>query len=195
MTPARLFPLSSMAVCLLFAIPVAAQEVAENPVYKNWEKFPVGSSVTYRSITKTPDFEAIQEYTLVLKDKTPDRVVIEKQLTSIDPQGNRTTYPAMTSENPKVYKLPKGVKVEKNKKQPGLKGEGEEELEILGRKIKAQWFKATSKVEAGDTHTSSWSSAEIPGGLIKAENDTPATKSLNTVELISMTIPEAGTKD
>ncbi len=162
----------------------------DNPVYKNWSKFPVGSSVSYRSTTTTEGFRNVQEYTLELKAKGPDRITIEKRLSVIDSNGIRMNYPAMTSENPRQYQLPKGAKPPSSQKQPGLKEEGEEDLEVLDRTIRTRWFKATTKVEAGDMHTHSWSSDAIPGGLVKAVNETPATGSINTVEIIALKIPE-----
>lgn len=169
---------------------VSGQTTIDNPVYKNWNKFPVGTSVSYRSTTTSEGFRNVQEYTLELKAKGPDRITIEKRLSVIDSNGIRMNYPAMTSENPRQYKLSKGATPPSEQNQPGLKGEGEEELEIIDRKIKTRWFKATTKVEAGEMDTQSWSSDEVPGGLVKAINATPATGSVNTVEIIGLKIPE-----
>jgi hypothetical protein len=165
-----------------------AQEEVENPVYSNWAVFKPGTTVSYRSITETPELKSVQEYSLTLKSVTKDKLVIERILTVVMEDGTRMDYPAMTSDNPRTYKLPKGAKRPDPAKPAGVKETGEEELEMLGEKIKTKWYKAVSKVEAGDTFTQSWTSAEIPGGLVKAINETPATKSVNTVELISMNI-------
>ncbi len=165
-----------------------AQEEVDNPVYKNWSQFKPGSSVAYRSVTVTPEFESTQEYTLTLKEVTPKKLVIERVLVAIMPDGTRMEYPAMESENPKSYKLPKGAPKPDPSKPAGVKEKGEEELELLGRTFKTEWYKAVSKVEAGDTFTQSWTCKEIPGGLVKATNETPATKSINTVEMISLEI-------
>lgn len=188
----RPFLFLSLMVAILRCGPTkaGAQEEVENPVYKNWSQFKPGSSVAYRSVTVTPEFESTQEYTLTLKEVTPQKLVIERVLVAIMPDGTRMEYPAMESENPKSYKLPKGAPKPDPTKSVGVKEKGEEELELLGKKFKTEWYKAVSKVEAGDTFTKSWTCKEIPGGLVKATNETPATKSINTVEMISLEIKE-----
>jgi hypothetical protein len=181
-----------MALGVLGTVDIAqshAQEEVDNPVFRNWKDFPVGSTVSYRSTTKAGENANIQEFTLRLKAKTADRITIERQLTAIMPDGTRQEYPAMTSENARIYRLPKGAERPDPNKPKGVTATGEEELEMLGRKIKAKWFKAKMRVEAGDMFTHSWSSDQVPGGLVKAVNETPATKSVNTVELIELKIP------
>src|SRR6056297_2674424 len=141
-----------MVFCGLGTVDIAqchAQEEVDNPVFRNWKDFPVGSTVSYRSTTKAGENSNIQEFTLRLKAKTAERITIERQLTAIMPDGTRQEYPAMTSENARVYRLPKGVVRPDPNKPKGVIAEGEEELEMLGRKIKAKWFKAKMRVEAG----------------------------------------------
>ncbi len=43
-------------------------------------------------------------------------------------------------------------------------------------------------MEAGTTESKSWSSAGVPGGLLKSVSETPAVKSTTTVELIGVDI-------
>lgn len=185
-------------VCVLMLVSVAsllqnsslshAQEEVDNPVYSNWAVFKPGTTVSYRSVTETPELKSVQEYSLTLKSVSKDKLVIERVLTVVMEDGTRMDYPAMTSDNPRTYKLPKGAKRPDPAKPAGVKETGEEELEILGEKMQAKWYKAVTKVEAGETFTQSWTSTDIPGGLVKAVNETPATKSVNTVELISKNI-------
>ena len=190
-------PLYQRSICLLVAgclwtsmsIAAVAQQEIDNPVYRNWQDFPVGSQVTYRSVTTVGEDVSKQEYTLTLKSKDKNKIVIERQLTAFLPDGVQQIFPAMTSQNQRKFRLPKGVDPPNPDKPNGVTEQGEEELEWLGRKLKTKWFKAKMRVEAGEMFTHSWSSSAIPGGLVKAVNETPATKSVNTVELIELKIP------
>jgi hypothetical protein len=164
--------------------------VVENPIYNNWRRFPVGSKVTYRSVTEADGAETVQELVYRLKDKTDDRVVIGRQVIFILPGGQRREIPEMTSENARTYRLGEDAKRPDPENPPGLLEKGEEELEILGKKIETEWFYSKMRVEAGDMLTRSWSSKAVPGGLVKSVSETPATNSVHRIELIGMEIPE-----
>lgn len=169
--------------------PVRAQEEVENPIFKNWSRFPVGSKVTYSSVTESEESETKQELIYTLKEKTKDRVVIGRQVVFLLPDGSRNEIPEMTSQNARTYRLAPGFKRPDPDNPPGLMEKGEERVELAGRKIKTEWFKAKMRVEAGDMFTRSWSSADVPGGLVKSISETPATKSVHRIELIAMQIP------
>lgn len=165
------------------------QEEVENPIFKNWNRFPVGSKVTYSSVTESEESETKQELIYTLKEKTKERVVIGRQVVFILPDGTRNEIPEMTSQNARTYRLAPGFKRPDPDNPPGLMDKGEEVVELVGRKIKTEWFKSKMRVEAGDMFTRSWSSVDVPGGLVKSISETPATKSVHRIELIAMEIP------
>lgn len=169
-----------------FATVACAQTVVDNPAYKNWANFDVGSSATYSSITVASGAKTHQEYTLTLVELTDEKAVVERRLSVVMPDGSRMTYPAMTSTNPRTYKLRKGMKVADPENPEGVKDKGEEVVEVAGTKVDAKWVKMESKVEAGTTYSQTWYSKEIPGGLLKSVNETPATDSVTTVYLLEM---------
>lgn len=184
------FCMSLLLAMLVFSTGAAAQGVVENPAFKNWENFSVGSSATYTSITVASGAQTHQEYTLTLVGLTDQKAEVERRLSVVMPDGTRMTYPAMTSNNPRTYKLRKGMKLADPENPDGVTEKGEEEVEVADTKVKAKWVKMEAKVEAGTTYSQTWFSKDIPGGLLKSVNKTPATDSVTTVTLIEMKLVE-----
>ncbi len=108
---------------------------------------------------------------------------------TVNLDGKQTRNRPQRFENPRALTLPPGVKPDQSGNVDGLIGEGRETVKVAGRDYDARWFKARSKIEAGETFTHSWSSDEVPGGLLKSVNTTPANKSSMTMELVEVKIP------
>ena len=176
-----------LASCSL-ALPSLAAEKAENPVYKSWAGFKKGATVTYRSVSNIGDtkYESTMTYSLV--ELTRDKAVVEIQVT-VNAGGKEVKNRPQKFDNPRNLTLPPGVRPEEFGKVQGLIGEGQETVKVGGREFQAKWYKAKGKVEAGDTFTHSWSSDEVPGGLIKSVVTTPANRSSMTMELVDLKLP------
>jgi len=180
----------ALALCV-FAVARPAVAVAdriENPVYKNWAGFKPGTSVVYRStsLVGASRFESTYAYTLI--ELTADKAVVEMQVT-VDSAGKRTKNRPMRLENPRALALPPGTRPEAFGKAEGMTEQGEEVVKVAGKDYKAKWYKAKGKSDLGETFTHAWSSDEVPGGLVKSVNTTPANKSSMTMELVEVKLP------
>lgn len=151
----------------------------ENPPYKNWASFKVGASVTLKQTivdksgddpsridaTARPAGAVVQMNTYKLILSTPQMVVVEMTQSDVEPGSEvehapvKVTYAAKVDQKFAEGKLPKS-------KVGGFK-EGEEELEVAGKKIKCQWVE--SEIKAGNETSLAriWTSNEVPGGIVK----------------------------
>lgn len=158
----------------------------ENPVYANWKNFDAGTIVRYRQVTRTPDFEEKRILIYELKARSESEMVIEFRNYVEDAGEDSANSQQITAR--RFFRLPPGVSKSDFGKPKGRTAEGKEKLSLLGTEYEADWNVARVQVEAGTTESKSWSSAAVPGGLLKSVSDTPAVKSTTTVELIGLDI-------
>ena len=188
MTPTTLARIALAVVALPLATPAPAAEKAANPVYQSWERFSQGTSIVHKPIydTSMNKYEVTMTYTLV--ERTRDKVVVEMQVTT-RVNGVETRNRPMKMDNPRAIPLPPGAKAPPAGKIEGMTDQGEEIVKIAGREVKAKWYKARNKVEGNDNFTRSWSSDEVPGGLVKSVTTTPGNKSSMLMELVEIKAP------
>lgn len=125
-------------------------------------------------------------YTLI--ELTNTKAVIEIMVTSRT-NGMETVHPALRFDNARFFTMPPGVKRENFGKPQGLLEEGTETITVDDIEYEATWRKLKNRVQAGDTFTQSWSSPEVPGGLLRSVSETPATGSITTIELVEIHLP------
>jgi len=155
----KTLPALSCVEGLLIAIGcLALQEDPENPDYKRWSASKVGSWVKYKTElvvgeNKTP---VPQEMTWTLIELDDKKAVVEEVLVS-------TLAPTEKQEKPKkrTYKA-KGAKKETIEK------EGDEELEVAGKKLACHWTLVTPPSTGGGS-VKTWVSPEVPGGIARLE--------------------------
>jgi hypothetical protein len=167
-----------------------AGEPVEHPSYKPWGKFPVGTSVTVRTITDSTKNAGHTETSIVytLKDKGADFVVVESQATTKYADGRVEKNPPASTRTPRLIALPPGVKREDWGKPPA--GEtGTEVLKVLNREFKTTWYKSTGTTDAGAYTQQVWSSDDMPGGLVKSVTEVKAVEETTTLEVVALTIP------
>lgn len=168
--------------------PIPGGEQFESPVYKLWAKFPVGSRVVQKSTTENEDNKTektVTTITYALKQKTDEFIVVESQATTVHYTGRVETNPSAEAKTKKFFTLPPGVK----RPEPKKAEEGEDELKVAGKGYKAKWTKEKSYTEAGDLFAQTWTSDDIPGGLLKSVSKVPSKKATITVEVTEVTIP------
>jgi len=164
-------------VVLGLAAPVAlGQDMVDNPHYKSWSSFKVGAmvklQVTTEVVVGTQKMTTNTTMTSTLKELTADKAVVEI-VTEMDMAGTKTAMPATKQEiAAKVAKSgattqPAGVTVTK-------KGEGDEEVAVGDKKVKAHWVQNEMTSAQMASTSKVWTSAEVPGGMVKME--TQATK-------------------
>lgn len=168
-----------------------AGELVEHPSYKLWGKFPKGSSVTQRTITDSTKSAGHTETTIVytLKDKGDDFVVVESQATTKYADGRVETNPPSNTRTPRFIALPPGIKREEWGKPSAGGASGAESLKVLNREFKCDWTESKGTTDAGAYVQKVWTSADMPGGLVKSVTEVKAVEETTTIEVTALTIP------
>ncbi|WP_432797031.1 hypothetical protein [Poriferisphaera sp. WC338] len=145
------------------------ETLVANPLYDNWALFGVGTSVDQTIVTKTDEGEVKVLATLVLKSIDDKQAVVSMTRKVVAANGE-VTQPA---EEVLIPKRVTQAEADGYLNPPGKVGEGEEVLEVLGKKIKARWVEVKKEDATGSVVTRIWMSAGqgeedvIPGMLVK----------------------------
>lgn len=139
--------------------------LVDSPKYLAWKKFPVGSKVTYyvsmlnevrpgsNQYTKTRI--ATNTFTLASIDDT--RAVVKE-----DGIAYRMSGPPINSTNELTYQA---REVKPAEDAGATVTQGDETLSINGKKIASHWV-CVAKTGDPETFTKTWTSDEVPGGLV-----------------------------
>jgi len=140
-----------------------AADKVENPEYKQWAKFKVGSSVTFTSENPAAGRPSIPNTrTVTLLEVTPEKVVVGEKHTSAaaaDADARRIDIPA---------KIEKAESPAANDPKVEVK-ESAEEIDVAGAKVKCKVIETTSAGSRGIKLISKiWTSDDVPGGLVRS---------------------------
>jgi hypothetical protein len=171
----RFLPALAALTCLALATARGADtdDLVTNPRYKGWANFKPGATVTHKEKTRFPAGSPAGKYypagvderdvTYKLVSVTPDKVVIEtvvldyELLSRVEAAPTRIIYPAKV----------KRAYVEEAHEQLKVK-EGKEDVEVLGKTYKCEWYETTRMTADGEVATRKrWIAAEVPGGIVK----------------------------
>jgi hypothetical protein len=157
------------AVLAIGAMVCYAEDMVDNPAYKAWASFKAGAMVKTEMTTAAGEMKTQIEQTQTLKEVTAEKAVVEFKMTMVI-AGNKTEMPAKNMDIP--------AKVEKGKVGPKPDAEvkeGEEEIEVAGKKMKCKWTE--TKMKQGEMNITSkvWITTEIPGSMAKMESKTEGT--------------------
>ena len=146
---------TSLALAVAALLSLAPQE-KENPEFGWWSPHKAGSWVKLKMEAEQGGVKIVLESTHTLLEITKDKAVVE-QKTKVTAGGVAQPEETEKEEIPKdVSKAKDPIKIEK---------EGDEEIEVAGKKLKCHWIQASQK----ETKSKFWLSKEIPGGVAKAE--------------------------
>jgi hypothetical protein len=140
-----------MKTLLMAAAALLALDDAENPEYKRWASFQPGSWVKCKTEIETGGNRMALpvETTFTLLEVDDKQVVVEElTLNTLQPK-----------DSPKQEKARKRTYKATRKAKAGDLKEGDEEIEIAGKKIACHW---TEVQEAGGT-VKTWTSPDVPG--------------------------------
>lgn len=135
-----------------------AQE-KDNPQFEAWKSFKPGSWVKHQMKMNAGGQEMESETTTTLLEQSGDKIVVEVK--------NKMKVGGQTMEMPvqkqEITPAPDPAK------QGEIKKEGEEEVEVGGKKYKCTVY--TSQVaQGGQTMKGKfWISKDVPGGMVKGE--------------------------
>jgi hypothetical protein len=177
--------LATMVIGMTVSVALC-QDMVDNPQYKSWLAFKVGTvlKMQMNSAMTMGDKEMVTKMTMTstLKELTADKAVIEV-VTEMDMNGTKTAMPAQKQEVPaKVAKgadsQPAGVTITK-------KGEGDEEVAVGDKKVKAHWVENEMTSAQMASTSKVWTSAEIPGGTVKMESQTTKPMASKTTSAVT----------
>jgi len=136
-----------------------ALEDVDNPDYKSWSKFKAGAMVKYKMVAEAGGTKTESEMSLKLVELTGEKAVVE---TAFLFGGN-----ALPGERNPIPARIKRVEPQTDPAPPTK--EGEEELEMAGKKVKTRWVETTVEQAAAKAVRKVWMTTEIPGGLARSE--------------------------
>ena len=179
-----------LLVSVTMQVVVDERGMVENPLYARWKNFAVGTEVHYLQHTQAPGAaeRRLIIYRLLKRSDEQLTVEIRTRLEGAD----ATTESVRQQVSKRWFRLPPGVDAKQFGKPSNQSREGQEDVEILGRKLKTRWTVSQVRVEAGITETKTWTADEIPGGLVRSVSTTAAVKSTTTVELLELRESAAG---
>jgi hypothetical protein len=159
---------NTWCLCVAFTLlgsSLACAEMIDNPQYKQWAKFKPGAWVKHKSEMAMGDQKTSQEMTTKLVSVTPEKAVVETTMVMV--MGDqKMEMPAQKMDVPaKVEKKPEATATEK----PQTK-EGDETIDVGGKKYKCHWTETTMKMDAGTTVSKVWMCEDIPGNLARMES-------------------------
>jgi len=176
--------LATMAIGMMASVALC-EDMVENPQYKSWSAFKVGTVVKMQmnTSTKVGDMEMATKMamTTTLKELTADKAVVE-MVAEMDMNGTKTAMPAQKQEIPAkvaagAASQPAGVTVTK-------KGEGDEEVAVGDKKYKCHWVENQMTSDQMEGTSKTWTCSDVPGGMVKMVSDTSKPmKSQTTMEL------------
>lgn len=140
-----------MKILLLTVAALAALQDAENPEYKRWASFKSGSWVKCRTeIENGGNKMALPvETTFTLIEADDKQVVVEEwTLNTLQPK-----------DSPKQEKAKKRTYKATRKQKEGELKEGDEELEVAGKKLACHW----TEVSGPSGSVKTWVCPDVPG--------------------------------
>jgi len=165
-------------------------ELVVNPAYQRWSGFKTGTTVTYRAVTGADGEKGVTTTTTTYKliELTDELAVVEMVAATKRYDGVETTNPPERLTNSRLVHLPPGVSKDDFGKPPGA-ADQDEVVAVGGRTYKTRRHEGRASNEAGQVHITTWTSDEVPGGLVKSTMLTPAIGKKTTTELLSVTVP------
>ena len=146
---------------ILLAVVVALLGVSqdvENPQFKYWTSCKPGSWVKMKMEMSTAGRKIESESTHKLLELKDDLAVVE--ITGKSKVGEKEfALPAQKQE----------IKAKEPAEKVKIASEGDEEIDVAGKKLKCHWYEYSTKQGEKDTKGKAWLSKEIPGGTAKVE--------------------------
>lgn len=166
-----------------------AEEV-EAPLYTNWSKFPVGTTVTQKA-TMTEQGKTITTTTVVKLIEKNEKQLLLSKVVSSDSTGQLVTNDPIEATIRRMFPLFPGVDKTKIGRPQGSQNSGMETIEVLGRKYQAEWYETKATTEAGPSLTRTWISMEMPDMLLKSRTEVKAANKVVLIEVSDIKLGQA----
>jgi hypothetical protein len=159
--------LAAVLACL------SPQETIDNPQYAHWKSFKPGTWVKHKMVMEAGGQTMRSEMTATLVEVTAEKVVIETAM-AMDMGGRKMQMPGMKQDVP--------ARIEK---KPGQTppSEKEEDVVVEGKTYKCRAWEWEQTEKGTTSKAKGWISAEVPGGMVKSEVNSPQMPSPMTLTL------------
>ena len=161
--------LATLGVAVAAVLAGLRQDV-DNPEFKTWSGAKKGAWVKYKMTSEAAGNKTEMEQTTKLVDLSDAKATVETAMTVAG-----TALPGQKRE------VPAKVKAAETKGDAPKPKEGDEEIEVGGKKLKCHWVETASEAGGNKTVTKIWQSKEIPGGMAKMESSTTGAVTSKTV--------------
>lgn len=169
--------------------PSAPSVEVDNPQYLSWASFKKGTQIEYRMVTTAHGREGTTTTTTIY-------TLIERQaeFLEIEMRARTDRYDGAIVENPpevlrsaRRVKLPPGVLPE----HYGVQRDSapREPIVVAGKAYPTRYSQTRDRNEAGEVEVQTWTSPEVPGGLVRSVTNTPAIGKTTTLTLVRVTLP------
>jgi hypothetical protein len=174
-------------VALLFSCLAASAVADENPMYRSWARYNVGTKITVRNTSEAMGQKTVTTIVTTLVEKKADSIVLENKM-SMEVAGNKMDMPAQTMEIPAAMpEIPQTEEVADAPK-PEIH-ESDDTITIAGKEYKAKKVESTAKTGGMTVQSTSWTSDNVPGMMLKSVSSVDGEfASSATMELIEVVI-------
>ena len=153
-----------------------ASNLVDSPKYLAWKKFPAGSKANYeldllheyKPGTNQYTKNKISNMTFTLTSIDDERAVVKAESTVSHMRGGDTY-----SSNEQIFKAKQPAPGPPVDDPTFTRTQGEETLVINGKKIATRW-ESVSRTNDPMTFTKTWTSDEVPGGLVRIQQQSHA---------------------
>lgn len=140
---------------LLLIATLLLGQAKENPEFGYWSACKTGSWVKLKMEIDAQGTKINVESHHVLLEAAADKVVVEQKskvtIAGVPPQDQ--------TKKEEIFK-------DKEKDPIKIEKEGDEEIEVAGKKLKCHWIEGTQE---DTTKVKFWVSKDVPGGVVKGE--------------------------
>jgi len=200
------FGVLALALAVTLSVPAVAEDekedMADNPMFKFWAKFPPGATSTYREVTKHhgPEKEGfpggVEEKTVTyrLLNKTKDKAVVVTTVVEEDFLGTVETSPTKHTYPAKVKK----ANLEAVLKEFGAKHGDPEKVKVGKDEIECKVLAGSHKKGDATVEYKLCYSDTVPGGIVKRMRTTKEGDKViaeTTITLRSYNVPKPKEKD
>jgi len=127
----------------------------DNPEFGYWSAHKTGSWVKLKMEMDAQGVKVVVDATHTLLETGADKILVEQ----------KTKITAAGMEQPETTTKEEILK-DKEKEPIKIEKEGDEEIDVAGKKLQCHWIEGTQKE---GTKVKFWLSKEIPGGIAKGE--------------------------
>jgi len=164
--------LAVVALIVSTAVTAHAQGQIDNPEYQRWSPFKAGAYVKFKMTSEASGNKNEMEQTYKLLEITPAKAVVEITMVAMGSKmpAQKRDIPAKIT--PEAAKDPKAQVVKA--------AEGNEDVDVAGKKLKAHWVESTGDMQGTKTVSRVWQVKTVPGGMVKMETRTSGSMASKT---------------